>query len=235
MNNVLALTKKELKSYFNSPTAYIILILFLIITGWFFSSGLFIESEASLRSIMGIIPFTFLFFIPAITMKLLSEEKKSGTLELLVTMPLSDIEIIVGKFLAAFILINIAISATVTYAFTIGTLGNPDYGVIISGYIGLSLMSASYVAIGVFTSSITNNQIVSFIVSFTVLFVLFLFGKIIIFLPSFLAGIFEYLSSDYHFNNISRGVIDSRDLVYYFSIIFLSLWGASQSLEKRKK
>jgi len=224
MNNVLALTKKELKSYFNSPTAYIILILFLIITGWFFSSGLFIESEASLRSIMGIIPFTFLFFIPAITMKLLSEEKKSGTLELLVTMPLSDIEIIVGKFLAAFILINIAISATVTYAFTI-----------ISGYIGLSLMSASYVAIGVFTSSITNNQIVSFIVSFTVLFVLFLFGKIIIFLPSFLAGIFEYLSSDYHFNNISRGVIDSRDLVYYFSIIFLSLWGASQSLEKRKK
>ena len=234
MNNILAITKKEVQSYFNSPIAYIIIVLFLITTGWFFTNSLFLAGQASVRSILGFLPFILMFFIPPICMKQLAEEKKTGTLELLVTMPISDMQIVVGKFLASFSIVAISIIGMMIYAVTVSSLGSPDYGVLISSYLGLFFLGATYTAIGIYTSSITNNQIVAFILSFFILFILYMIGRVIVFIPSLFAPVFEFLSTDTHFGNITRGVIDSRDVLYYLSIIFISLWSAARALEKRK-
>jgi len=234
MNNILAVYKKELKSYFNSPIAYIFMTVFLAIAGWFFATSLFLVNEASIRNILGVIPLIFILFIPAVTMRLISEEKKIGTIELMLTMPLKDSEIILGKFFASLTLLFTALIFTLIYTFTIIVLGNPDGGPIWGGYIGLMLMGGAYLAIGVYASSITENQIVSFIVALLIIFVFFMLDKILIFTPPSLAPILEYLSIDYHFNNITRGVIDTRDIIYYLSVTIFALSLASHSLTKRK-
>ena len=226
--------KKELKSYFDSPIAYIIITIFLLISGWFFFSDLFLVNQATLRNLFGIIPFIFMFFIPAITMRLISEEKKSGTIEILLTLPVKDHQIILGKFLAGLILISLAVILTLVYAFTLSGLGNLDFGSVVSGYLGLILLGATYLSIGIFTSSLTQNQIVAFIISFLIIFVLYLLDNVLIFMPGFLASVLEYLSVNYHFSNISRGVIDSRDVIYYLSLIFFFLFLAVRVLSSRK-
>lgn len=234
MRNVLTIFHRELRSYFSSTIAYIVITVFLLISGWFFSSNLFLMNQATLRSAFGIIPLIFIFFVPAITMRLISEEKKSGTIELLVTMPIKDHEIVLGKYFAALVLLAIALAFTLIYAFSVALLGNLDAGPTIGGYLGLLFMGAAYLALGLFASSITENQIVAFIVAFAIIFVLFMLDKILFFVPSGLTTIFEYLSIDYHFNNIARGVIDSRDVIYYLSVIVLGLMLASRMIERRK-
>ncbi len=233
MSNVLPIFKKEVRAYFSSPVAYIVITVFLLISGWFFSTSLFLVGQASLRNVFSIIPFVFTFFVPAITMRLLAEEKKTGTFELLVTMPVSDLEVVVGKYLAAMVLLVVAIALTLTFALTVGTLGNADGGVITAGYIGLVLLGAGYVAVGILASSLTENQIVAFILSFMIIFALSLVDKVLLFVPESLATVFEYLSAEYHFNNIARGVLDTRDLVYYASLILLGLYFAARALQKR--
>ncbi len=235
MNNIIALCKRELKSYFNSPIAYIVIVVFLLVIAGFFSSGLFLNGQAEMRSAIQIVPLIFTFFIPAMTMGLISEERKSGTLELLVTMPIKDYEIIIGKFLAATILLTITILLTVTHALTIIILGDIDLGQLFAQYFGLILMGASFIAVGLLGSSMAKNQIVAFIIGFVILFFLFLLDKyVILFVPSFLTNIVQYLAVDYHFANIARGVLDLRDLIYYFSMIFISLFLANRVLESRK-
>ena len=233
MTRVVPIFKKELRSYFSSPVAYIVITVFLLICGWFFSTSLFVVGQASLRNVFQIIPFVLTFFVPAITMRLLSEEKKTGTFELLVTMPVADFEVILGKYLAALALLVVSIGFTLTYAFTVGALGKPDAGVIAAGYIGLVLLGAGYIAIGVLASSLTENQIVAFIVSFMIIFVLSLVDKVLLFVPAALATVCEYLSAEYHFDNIARGVLDTRDLVYYFSLIALGLYFSARALQRR--
>ena len=234
MRNVLPILRKELRSYFNSPIAYILLTVFLLIAGWFFSTNLFLMNQATLRSAFGVIPLIFIFIVPAITMRLVSEEKKSGTIELLVTMPIKDMEIVLGKFFAALILLAIALVLTMFYWFTIALLGKADVGPIIGGYLGLLLMGATYLAIGIFASSMTENQIVAFIVSFLIIFILFMLDKVLFFVPTGIATIMEYMSIDYHFNNIARGVIDTRDVIYYLSVIVLGVTLAGHMIERRK-
>jgi len=235
MDNILAVYKREMKSYFNSPVAYIIITVFLGIAGWFFSAGIFLVNEASIRNVMGIIPLIFIFFIPAITMRTISEEKKSGTIELILTMPLKESEIILGKFFASLSLLFTALVFTWAYALTISLLGNPDEGPIISGYLGLLLMGSVYLAMGIFASSLTENQIVAFIIGFLFILFFFMLDKVLMFAPLFLARYLEYLSVDYHYNNILRGVIDSRDVIYYLSLTVFALTLASQTLASRKK
>ena len=234
MKNILTIFKKELRSYFNSPVAYIVLIVFLIITGWFFTSSLFLTGVVSMRNVFDINPFIFLFFIPAISMRTFAEEKKSGTIELLLTKPISDIDIVIGKFLAALALTGIALAFTLIYVISLTTLGKLDFGPIIGAYIGLLLMSGIYIGIGIFASSLTENQVVAFILSFVIVFGLFLLNKVLIFLPIPLASVLEYLSIDYHFGNIARGVIDSRNIIYYLSGITIFILLTKASLEKRK-
>ncbi len=233
MENSLTVFKKEMKTYFNSPIAYIIIAAFLLIAGWFFSAALFLVNEASLRNVMGVVPVIFIFFIPAITMRLISEEKKIGTIEIMLTMPLKESEVILGKFLASLALLLIALVFTMLYVITISILGNPDPGPVWGTYIGLLLMGGAYIAIGIYASSVTENQIVSFIVAFLIIFVFFMLDKVLFFVPAYLAGILEYLSIDFHFNNIARGVVDSRDVIYYLSIIVFSLAMATQALTRR--
>jgi ABC-2 type transport system permease protein len=234
MNNILTIFKKELKSYFYSPVAYIVIVVFLIITGWFFTSGLFVAGVISMRSVFEIIPFIFLFFIPAISMRTFSEEKKAGTIELLLTKPITDFEIVIGKFLSTFGLAALTILPTVIYVASLKMLGPIDFGSIFSAYVGLLLMSGIYIGIGIFASSLTENQVVAFIISFLMIFVLFMMNKILMFIPAPIVPIVEYISSDYHFSSITRGVIDTKDLIYYFSGIYIMLLLTKTSLEARK-
>lgn len=235
MNNIYPIFKKEIRSYFSSPIAYIFITLFLLLSGYFFGSTLFLQNQADLRSVFGFwIPFFLTIFVPAVTMRLIAEEKRSGTLEVLVTMPIRDSEIILGKYLAALVLLVAAIGLTFTYPLTISILGNPDGGGILGGYLGLVLMGASYLAIGIYISSLTKNQIVAFIISLAIIFSLYILDKTLMLVPGGLASILEYLAIDYHFSNIARGVIDTRDLIYYFSLIFLGLFLATRTLSNRK-
>jgi ABC-2 type transport system permease protein len=232
--NIKYIFQKELRSYFNSPVAYIVIVVFLVILGWFFTSGIFLANVSSLRTVFETTPFLLLFFAPAITMRLISEEKKSGTLELLLTKPVKEYEIIVGKFLAAWVLYFFALLPTLSYYITMSLLGTLDLGPVIGGYLGLLLVGAVFLAVGVFGSSITENQVVGFIVSFLIVFVLFMLDKILLYVPASLASVLEYLSVDYHFSNIARGIIDSRDVLYYISAIMLTLLLGTVSLQKRR-
>ena len=234
MKNILTIYKKELRSYFSSPVAYIVLTVFLIITGWFFTSNLFLGGVVTMRNVFDIIPFIFLFFIPAITMRSFAEEKKTGTIELLLTKPITDLDIVVGKFLAALTLTAVALLFTWIYVISLTFIGKLDFGAVTGAYLGLILMAGVYVSIGIFASSLTQNQVVAFIISFLIVFALFMLNKVLLFLPSGLASIFEYLSIDYHFGNIARGVLDTRNLIYYFSGILIFILLTKTSLESRR-
>jgi ABC-2 type transport system permease protein len=233
-NHAAVFCRKELRSFFDSHIAYIVITIFLLICGWFFFSDLFLVNQASLRNLFNIIPFIFMFFVPAITMRLISEEKRSGTIEVLVTLPVRDYEIILGKFLASLVLIAVAVLLTSVYVITLSGIADFDLGSVVSGYIGLIFLGAAYLSIGIFTSSLTQNQIVAFITSFVIIFALFMLDKVLMFMPTILASFLEYLSVSYHFSNISRGVIDSRDVIYYLSLIFFFLFLAVRALENRK-
>jgi ABC-2 type transport system permease protein len=233
-NNTKTIYSKELKAYFNSTVAYIVIVVFLIITGWFFASNIFLANVASLRVIFEVIPLIFIFFVPAFTMRLFSEEKKTGTLEILLTKPITDLDLIIGKFLAAWALLAISLIPTLIYYFTVAAAGKVDIGPVIGGYLGLLLMGSVYVSIGIFASSVTENQVVAFIIGFMVIFILFMLNKVLFFIPNFLVPMFEYLSIDYHFSNIARGVIDTRDLIYYISLSYVFILFTQVSLERRK-
>lgn len=234
MSKVFSIYKKELKSYFNSPVAYIVITVFLLFSGWFFSSNFFLMGQATVRTALTVIPLIFIFFVPAITMRSIAEEKKSGTIELLVTMPTRDMDIVLGKFFAALTLLIIAVLFTLAYVITASALGNLDEGPTFGGYLGLILLGSTYLAIGIFASSTTENQIVAFIIGFAIIFVFFMLDKVLIFMPAPLVSVLEYLSTDYHFNSLTRGVIDTRDIIYYISLTAFALILAGRSLESRK-
>jgi ABC-2 type transport system permease protein len=233
-SNVGTIFKKELRSYFNSAVAYVVIVVFLAIVGWMYTSSMFLINVASLRMMFELVPLVFLFVVPAVTMRLLAEEKKAGTIELLTTKPLHDWEIIAGKFLAAWALIGIALLPTLIYYITIVFLGDIDNGPVIGGYVGLLLMAGVYVAIGLLASSLTENQIVAFIIGLLLMFAFYMMDKVLIFVPDFMTSVVEYLGIDFHFSNIARGVIDSRDIVYFGSMLGFTLYLSVVSLEKRK-
>jgi len=232
--NIATIFRRELRSYFNSPIAYVVIIVFLVIIGWFFSSNLFLMNIATMRVVFELVPIIFLFFVPAVTMRLLAEEMKSGTLELLTTKPVRDVEIILGKFFAAWVLLIAALAPTLLYVLTLTFLGPLDLGPVLTGYLGLVMMGSVYIAIGLLASSVTENQIIAFILSFLIVLALFLFDKVLMYVPEGLTSILEYLSIDYHFSNIARGVIDSRNIIYFLSLLGFSLLLATVSLERRK-
>lgn len=237
MRAVWIIATRELQSFFDSLIAYILLTLFLGFSGfftWMFGSDVFLTGEASLRSFFGIAFWTLFFFAPALTMRLLAEERKTGTIEWLLTKPVSDRQVVVGKFLAALGLIVIALLFTLPYVITLANIGNIDQGEIACGYLGLVLMSASYVSIGLYASSVTNNQIVAFLSSLLIgLFFHILFGVMGSNLTGFVGQFFTTLSMSDHFESISRGVVDTRDLLYFFSIIAIGLILSELSLTKR--
>lgn len=234
LTNIKYIFLKEVRSFFNSPVAYIVIVVYLTILGWFFVSNLFINNMSTLRTVFEMTPFLLLFFAPAMTMRLISEEKKSGTLELLFTKPIEEYEIVVGKFFAAWALYFFTLLPTLCYYITVTLIGTLDAGTVIGGYIGLMLVGAVFLAVSVFGSALTENQVVAFIVSLFIVFGLFMLDKVLFYLPISLANILEYISVDYHFSNIARGVIDTRDIIYYISAVGFALFMATSVLQRRR-
>lgn len=240
---MLVIFRKELSTFFSSLIGYLVLIVFLLATGLFlfvFDSDFNILSSgyANLDGLFILAPWVFLFLIPAIAMRFFSEESKSGTLELLLTMPVSDVSIVLGKFLAGLALLFFALLPTVVYFITVYALGSPvgniDVGATIGAYIGLFLLGGIYLAIGTFISSLAENQIIAFILTASICFVFYIGFD-------FVADMFTKFSFvsnfgiNQHYNSISRGVLDSRDLIYFLGIIALFLYCTTLSLAKKRK
>jgi len=238
MKQIWIITKKELKSFFNSLMAYIMLIAFLGFSGfftWIFGSDIFIVGQASLQAFFGIAFWTLFFFIPALTMGSIAEETRSGTMEQILTKPVSNWQFLGGKFLSVLLLIIIALIFTLPYYITVASLGPIDHGAVWTGYLGLILMSGTYIGIGIFASSISNNQIVGFLLAlFIGIFFHIIFAILAGSSTGFIGKILNYLSIQTHFDSISRGVIDTKDLIYFISIIALSLFSAEVVLSRRK-
>ena len=235
MHNLKAIYFKEIKSYFNSPMAYIFLVVFTVINGYFFTRTFFLFNQSDMRSLFNIIPLVYLFFIPAITMSLIAREKNLGTMEIMSTLPLKDLDFVAGKFLAALSLVLVGLLITLVHFFTLIQVGtNIDYGAVFTGYLGLALAGAVYSSVGTFASSVTDNQVVAFIIGIFIVIIFFLMDKMLMFVPVALTGIIQYLSVDYHLSNISRGVIDSRNLIYFASVVSFFLFMTVRVLEIRK-
>ncbi len=237
MSKVWIITKRELASFFDSLIAYVMIVLFLGLSGtftWLVGSNVFLINQASMQVFYSIAFWSLFFFIPAITMRMIAEENRAGTIELLITKAVSDSQIVWGKFLACFILVIIALVCTLPYYITISQLGNIDDGAVLGGYLGLILLSASYISIGLFASSITQNQIVAFLMAMSIgIFFQLLFDVIGGSVRGFFGELFSYLSMSTHFESMSRGVVDSRDLIYFFSIIASGVILSQVMLSKR--
>jgi ABC-2 type transport system permease protein len=234
MTQALNIYKKEFQDYFISPIGYIVISIFLLVTGWFFFTTFFLYSEANLRSFFNLLPLTFSLVIPAVTMRLFAEEIHSGSYEMLLTLPVTHNDVVVGKFLAAEAFVCVMLAPTLVYALSIAFIGRLDWGPVIGGYLGALLMGAAFSAIGVFASSITRNQIVACIVGMVICFGLTLFDKMVFFFPGKIVEVFTYLAAASHFENISKGIIDTRDLLYFASVVFVFLYGSNIVLQARK-
>lgn len=233
MRKVPILLWRELAAYFNSPVAYVVIPVFLLVFGifFFYIPDFFRANQAGLTRFFNIAPFVTALFAPAMTMRLFAEETRAGTFELLATMPIEDREIVLGKYLGAFALMVIGWGLTLSYVLTVAMLGAPDWGPIIGGYLGLLLMSGAYLAIGTLMSSLTGNQIVAFFAAlFVGLCLLFIDVAVLLYLPGWLIPIAEFLSFNHHFQSIARGVLDLRDIVFYLSAIVLCLFLAVHRL-----
>ncbi len=236
MRNVAAIARRELQGYFNSLMAYVFLVIYLLLTNWLFFRIFFLNNQASMRLMFDILPWVFLFFVPAITMRLWAEEKKVGTMETLMTLPVRDVEAVLGKYLGALGLLVLALALTFPIPVIVSRLGNLDVGPVVGGYVAAVLLGGAYLAIGVFVSSLTQNQIVAFILGVVIVFAFYMLGSDIVLysVPTPLASVLEYASLGTHFESIGRGVIDSRDVVYYLSVICFFLYLNVRSIESRK-
>jgi ABC-2 type transport system permease protein len=237
MKAIWIISKRELQSFFDSLIAYILIVAFLAISGfftWLYGSDVFFIGQATLQPFFSIAYWTLFFFIPALTMRMIAEERRSGTIELLLTKSVNDWQVVLGKFLACFILIAIALALTLPYYISIASLGPIDHGAVWTGYLGMLLLSMVFISIGLFASSITNNQVVAFLLAlFIGIFFLIIFDVLSTSFTGWFANLYSYLSLSTHYESISRGVIDSKDLIYFFSITVFGLVLAEISLSKR--
>lgn len=244
MAAIWCIAKREFGSYFNSPIAYVAITVFLLLTGLQFFSGFFAISafgateyfeanEATLRPLFEGIPLIFAFFLPAVTMRLVSEEKKTGTIELLFTMPVTEWHVILGKFLAAVLLMAVALLLTLSYPLTVGALGDPDMGPIIGGYFGLFLIGSAYLGIGLMASTWTKNQIVAFIAGAGLCFLLYFIDTLAGFISDALRPVFSAISFRTHFENIAKGVLDTRDVFFFVALTVLTLMMSRFALQQR--
>jgi ABC-2 type transport system permease protein len=234
MRQVTHIFNKEFKDYFISPIAYIVISVFLIATGWFFFSTFFLYNQVSLRNFFTLLPLIFSFVIPAITMRLFSEEINIGSYEILLTMPVTFKDVIFGKLLAGAAMVVAMLVPTFAYAITVAFLGELDWGPIAGGYVGAILLGMAFTSIGLFASSLTRNQIIAFIIGMAICFSLTLIDKMLFLFPDSIIGIIGYIGADFHFQNISKGIIDTRDIIYFLSVIFISLYGAQLAMQEKE-
>lgn len=234
-NPAVVIFKREFAAYFASPIAYIVTGLFLILAGTMFFTAFYLQNRASMRNLFQMLPLFLSFFIPALTMRVYAEEKRVGSIETLYTLPVTEFDVAAGKFLATFVASAIMIAPTLLYLFGMLPFGAPDAGPVAGGYIGALFLCAAFSAIGIFASSITKNQIISFFTAFIICISLTMVSDFLIFLPAPIVGFLQFLSANEHFTSISRGIIDSRDIIYFVSLtaLFFSLTVVTQEKEAR--
>jgi ABC-2 type transport system permease protein len=245
MNNILkefkynlsksfVIAGKELKSYTSGPILFILMTAFLLCTGIFFFRDFYAAGRADMRFFFTLLPFLFMVFIPAITMKQLAEEKNTGTIEMLITMPVNTGTIVTGKFFASLLVVAIMLAPTLFYVLSLGTVGNPDYGIIAAGYIGTFFLASVYISAGIFASSLTHNQIIAWLLSFAICTFFTTVDFIVQLIPNQFFVILSYMSASYHFKNIAKGVLDFRDLIFMISMTLLFLILSAQSIDDRR-
>jgi len=233
MRQAIQIFRKDFRSYFVSPIAYIVIAIFLLVTGWFFFATFFLFGQANLRNFFSLLPIILSFVIPAITMRLISEELNIGSYEILLTMPVTFTGVVVGKFMAALAFVVAMLIPTLAYPITVAALGQLDWGPVAGGYIGAVLLGGAFCSIGLFASGLTRNQVIAFIIGMAICFSLTLIDKMLFFLPRSLLGVLSYLGADFHFQNISKGIIDTRDVLYFLSVSFLGLYGTYLALREK--
>lgn len=225
LHTIKTIALKETRGFFNSPVAYIVIIVFLLLAGWFFASPIFLINQITIDHLLDNIPLLFVFIIPAVSMRLLAEEYKIGTIESLSVQPIEDHDIIIGKYCASIILLAAAVGGTLIHPLSLALFGTLDWGQVFCSYVGLMCMGCVYLSVGLFASSLTRNQIVAFIIGFVFCFIFFILGKILFIVPGFLKGIVAFIGMDSHFENITKGIIDIRDIFYFISMTVIFLYG----------
>jgi ABC-2 type transport system permease protein len=242
LRNVCAVFKREFAAYFTTPVAYVFLIVFLALAGalTFYIGNFFDRNQADLEAFFAFHPWLYLFLIPAISMRLWAEERKSGTVELLLTLPVTLLEAVLGKFLAAWIFAGVALVLTFPIWLTVNFLGEPDNGAILAGYIGSFLMAGAYLAIGSCLSAATKNQVIAFVLAAAICFLFTLGGTNIVLgfaaslLPQSMVELVASFSFLNHFDQIKKGVIDLRDLIFFLSVMGVFLFATTLVLELKK-
>jgi len=239
---VITIAKRELGGYFASPIAFVFIVIFLLLSGFFtfMVAGFFENGEATLTTFFVWLPWLYLFLVPAVGMRMWSEERRLGTIELLLTMPIAAWQAILGKFLASWAVIAVAVLLTFPFVLTVNFLGHPDNGVIFASYLGSLLMAGAYLAISAMTSALTRNQVISFILSVVLLLFLIVAGWTPVvnllgqWAPQWLINIVSTFSVMTHFASIQNGVIDSRDILFFLSVIVFALFTTSVILHSRR-
>ena len=236
MTRILAIAKRELGALFGSPVAYIVLAIFTLLVSWLFTSGLFLEGTATFRSFLSIMPFVMLFVLPALAMRSFAEERKSGTLDLLLTLPIREWEIVIGKLLALTVFWAAALVLTLNLPFTLVRLGDPDGGALFAAYVALFFTGVAMLSISVAASVLTENQVVAFLAGIGVCFFLLIIGhqSVLMALGPTVGGILELLSLQTHFDSVAKGVLDVRDLFYFLAVAAASGGFVLTVLESRK-
>lgn len=233
---ILAVASKELRVYFNSPIAYVFLIFFLVTASWLFMRQFFLIGQSSMQLFFDLAPWLFMLFVAAVTMRQIAEEKKMGTIEILMTLPVRDYDVVLGKFLASLGFLALALLLSFPMPLLLGIAGDPDFGQILGSYLGLLFLGGAFLSIGLYISSMTKNQITAFIIAFVISLALFLLSipLVVDAFPKIFAPVVNYLGIASHYASISRGVIDSRDLIYFISLMGFFLFLTTRSLEKGK-
>lgn len=235
MRTIWAIAVKEFRGAFVSPVAYAYLVVFLAFTNWFFFRTFFVLGDATMRGFFGLLPWTLVFLLPALTMRMWSEERKFGTLEVLLTWPVRESEAVLGKFLGGLGLLVVSLAGTIPIALTVFVLGNPDRGPVLAGYLGLLFFGAAGVAVGIYASALTENQIVAYVAGVAMTFALFVAGEdfVVVAAPAALVPLLSAAGLGAHYWSIGRGVIDSRDLLYFAAVIFFFLYLTTRRLQRR--
>ncbi|MGB9592968.1 MAG: ABC transporter permease [Anaerolineae bacterium] len=234
MKNTLTIARREIQAYFVSPIAYVVAAAFLAIMGYFFAMILYYSREATMRYTLGNMTTVLLFVAPILTMRLLAEEQRMGTIELLLTAPVKDWEVVLGKFLGSLALYACMLGVSLYFPLVLTMVGNPDPGPIVSGYVGMLLLGGALLSLGVLTSSLTQNQIVSAVLGVVLIILLWLVSALGDVTGAPLSGVFRYLALSEHFYDFFKGVIDTRDVIYYLSVIAAALFLATRVLETRR-
>lgn len=242
MGKSWAISKRELRAYFTTPLAYVFIVIFVALNGVtaFYFGALFDRGQADMQPLFGFLPWLYLFLIPAVAMRLWAEERKAGTLELLMTLPVSTFNAVFGKFLAAWIFAGIALALTFPVWITVNYLGEPDNGVIIASYLGGFLMAGSYLAIGGFVSAMTRNQVIAFVIGAAVIFLFMMSGLELVqsafrgWAPELVIDLVRSFSFLVHYDAIIRGVIDVRDMIFFVSIIGVFLFANMVVVDLKK-